>query len=240
MLRSIIGVRLQLRWRKRAGWLGANLRERVPQAPRKRHIEAVARSTNGLGTQRLDEAYGETGGMRLPDEVRSSADLGDLYAWLVRTRRPATVVEFGSAFGVSGMYFASGLVAANHGHLYSFEMNREWADIAERNIRSIGDCVTLTRGTFEDHVDTVVKAPIDLALVDGIHTYDFVTAQYRALGSRMPAGGVIAFDDIDFKRRADARMREAWDEIATDRHVAAAVEVNGRVGIVELASPVTA
>ena len=66
----------------------------------------MARTTNSLGAQKLDDAYGEVGGVRLPDDVRSSADLGDLYAWLVQERRPTTVVEFGSAFGVSGMYFA--------------------------------------------------------------------------------------------------------------------------------------
>jgi predicted O-methyltransferase YrrM len=233
MLRSIIGVRLRLRWQKRGGWLGSHLRERVPQAPRKHHIESVARSTNNLGEQTLDEAYGERGGVRLPNDVRSSADLGDLYAWLVQQRRPATVVEFGSAFGVSGMYFATGLVAANHGHLYSFEINREWADIAERNIRSIGDCVTLTRGSFEDHVGAAVPGTIDLAFVDGIHTYEFVMAQFAALRPRMSPGGVIAFDDIDFKRPG-ARMRNAWEEIAADPRVASAVEVNGRVGLAEL------
>ncbi len=236
MLRSIIGVRLNVRWRKRAGWLGSHLRQRVPQAPRKSQIEAVARNTNSLGVQKLDLAYGEVGGVRMPDDVRSSADLGDLYAWLVQQRRPATVVEFGSAFGVSGMYFASGLMAAGSGHLYSFEINREWADIAERNIRSIGNCLTLTRGTFEDHVEKVVPGTIDLAFVDGIHTYEFVKAQFDALRPRMSSGGMIAFDDIDFKRPG-SRMREAWEEIAADHRVAAAVEVNGRVGLVELASP---
>jgi predicted O-methyltransferase YrrM len=132
------------------------------------------------------------------------------------------------------MYFASGLAANRHGHLYSFEINREWADIAERNIRSIGDCLTLTRGSFEDHVDTVVPGPIDLAFVDGIHTYEFVMAQFAALRPRMSQGGVIAFDDIDFKRRPGARMRDAWEEIAADPRAAAAVEVNARVGLVEL------
>lgn len=233
MLRSIIGVRLHVRWRKRGGWLATHLRERVPQAPRKREIEAVAKSTNSLGAQKLDQAYGEAAGVRLPDDVRSSADLGDLYAWLVKKRRPTTVVEFGSAFGVSGMYFASGLMDAGRGHLYSFEMNREWADIAERNIRSVGDCVTLTRGTFEDHVSNVVPGQIDLAFVDGIHTYEFVMAQFDTLRPRMTPGGIMAFDDIDFKRPG-SRMRDAWENIAADPRVVSAVEINGRVGLAEM------
>lgn len=81
VLRSIIGVRLSLRWRKQGGWLGSHLRQRVPQAPRKSQIEAVARTTNNLGVQKLDDAYGEAGGVRMPNDVRSSGDLGDLYAW---------------------------------------------------------------------------------------------------------------------------------------------------------------
>lgn len=232
-MRSILGVRLRLRWRKREGWLGAHLRERIPRAPHKRHIETVAKRTNGLGAQKLDKAYGEVGGVRMPNVVRTAARLGDFYAWLVQQRRPATVVEFGSAFGVSGMYFAAGLVAAGRGHLYSFEINREWADIAERNIRSVGDCVTLTRGSFEDNVH-VVPGGIDLAFVDAIHTYEFVTAQFAVLRPRMSSGGLVLFDDIDF-RRPGARMREAWEEIAADVCVVSAVEVNGRVGLMELA-----
>lgn len=74
---------------------------------------------------------------------------------------------------------------------------------------------------------------IELAFVDGIHTYEFVKAQFDTLRPRMSTGGVIAFDDIDF-RRAGSRMRDAWDEISADPRVASAVEVNGRVGLVEL------
>ena len=47
-------------------------------------------------------------------------------------RRPEIIVEFGSGFGVSGMYFAAGLEDNQSGHLYSFEINDEWADVAER------------------------------------------------------------------------------------------------------------
>lgn len=233
MLSRILGVRLHFRWRKRAGWLGTHLQERIPRAPEKTRIEAIARKTNDLGAQKLADEYGEVGGVRTPNDVRSSSDCGDLYAWLVQRRKPATVVEFGSAFGVSGMYFASGLAAAQTGHLYSFEINREWAEIAERNIRSICDRLTLTCGPFEAHVESVVPGQIDLAFVDGIHRYDFVLRQFDLLRRRMSNGGLIAFDDIDFQRPG-ARMREAWEEIAASSHVAGAVEVNAHVGLVEL------
>jgi predicted O-methyltransferase YrrM len=206
----------------------------VPHAPHKQRIESAARATNALGAQKLADEYGESGGARTPNAVRSAPSCGDLYAWLVQQRRPATVVEFGSAFGVSGMYFCAGLEAAHTGHLYTFEINREWADIAERNIRSVSGRFTLTRGAFEDHVDAVVPGPIDLAFVDGIHTYEFVMRQFSTLNPRMSGGGLIAFDDIDFNKPG-ARMREAWTDIVATGRVVAAVEVQGRVGLVELA-----
>src|SRR5688500_9288390 len=118
-LRQLMGrspfTYLELRWLKRGGWLGTHLNKRVPHAPRKQQIESAAEATNRLGPQRLAEEYGETGGARTPAVVRSSPYAGDLYAWLVQQRKPATVVEFGSAFGVSGMYFCAGLEAAQYG-----------------------------------------------------------------------------------------------------------------------------
>ncbi|MGH7622999.1 MAG: O-methyltransferase [Gemmatimonadaceae bacterium] len=218
---------------KRGAWLAGHLGEIVPQAPRKEQIERTAHATNRLGSRKLADEYGEAGGVRTPDAVRSSSDIGDLFAWLVELRRPNIVVEFGAAFGVSGMYFVTGLDAARAGRLYSFEINDEWADIAERNIQSLSDRFTLTRGAFEIHVSTVVPSSIDLAFVDAIHTYEFVQRQFEILRPRMSAGGIIMFDDINFAKPG-AQMRRAWEEIAARHDVAAAVEVHGRLGIAEL------
>ena len=234
VLRRSSDTHLELQWLRRGGWLGGRLTGVVPAAPRKRDIERAAGTTNELGAQKLAAEYGEAGGTRTPDVVRSSSAAGDLYAWLIRERRPAIVVEFGAAFGVSGMYFAAALEAVQAGHLYSFEINSGWADVAERNIRSISTRFTLTRGAFEDTVAAVVPGPIDLALVDGIHTYEFVMRQFEILKPRMPHGGIIVFDDIDFAKPG-ARMREAWQAIAVRDDVSAAVEVRGRLGLVELA-----
>lgn len=226
-------TRLSLTWLKKGGWLGTHLGDSVPQAPRKDHIEAVAEATNRLGPQRLADEYGEAGGERTPAVVRSSSRSGDLYAWLVQQRRPSTIVEFGSAFGVSGMYFSAGLEAVGAGHLYSFEINEEWATVAERNIRSVSTRVTLTRGAFEDRVADVLTAPIDLAFVDGIHQYDFVIRQFAILEPRLSPGALVLFDDIDFKKPG-ARMADAWRELAARPTIAAAVAVDRRLGIIEV------
>lgn len=224
---------VEIHWIRRSGWIGENLRKRVPHATFKSRIEAAARRTNGGGPKKLAPEYKDPGASRLPDEVRTSSECGDLYAWLVRQRKPSVVVEFGSAFGISGMYFASGIESVEGSHLYSFEINQEWAEIAEANIRSITGRATVTRGAFEEKVDEVLPGKIGIAFVDGIHTYEFVTRQFALLRRLMLPGGLILLDDINFGR-SGSRMREAWEEISTSECVQAAVEINGRVGLVEL------
>lgn len=165
--------------------------------------------------------------------MRSAPWAGDLYAWLVAKRRPPVIVEFGAAFGVSGMYWLAGLKAAGAGHLYSFEINPAWAALANENMARIGSRYTLTVGSFEDCVDRVLEGrAIDVALVDGIHTRTFIARQFEVLLSRSSRGALLLFDDIDFPA---GQMREGWDEIWRRTEVAAACEVNGHTGIVELA-----
>lgn len=219
----------QLKWVSRGGWI-AGLPKRFPPSPHQDRIEALAAANHEhLGPQHLATEY------ELPDEKYTVRDVssppmqGDLYSWLVAQRGPKTVVEFGSGFGVSGMYFAAALEDNRFGHLYSFEINDEWADVAERAIAEMSSRFTLTRGAFEDHAD-VIPGRIDLALVDGIHTYDFVMKQWQILQPRMSSGGLVLFDDISYGQG----MREAWLEVAqSDSLVLGAVEFQNRLGLIE-------
>jgi predicted O-methyltransferase YrrM len=213
--------------RRSRNTLLARLPRKLPAAPRKAEIEAIAETTNGIGAQPLAPEY-DLPDTFSPDQVRSPSSQGDLYAYLVAARDPQVVVEFGSAFGVSGMYFATAL---QQGQLYSFEINPDWADIAERNIKTITDRFSVIRGAFEDHVDDI-PGPIDIALVDGIHDYDFVMRQWEILKARMSPGGLVLFDDITYC----AGMRKVWREIRSDLVVADSVALWHRVGIVELAT----
>jgi predicted O-methyltransferase YrrM len=206
---------------------------RLPKAPAKLRIEDLAWQANRKGALPLHEAYGQENATRRPDDVRSASWAGDLYAWLAATRRPPVIVEFGAAFGVSGMYWLSGLEAVGAGHLYSFEINPAWAALANRNMVKTSSRFTLTVGAFEEHVDRVLEGrAIDVALVDGIHTKEFIVRQFEVLLGRTSRGAILLFDDIDFPT---GQMGEGWDEIWRRTEVIAACEVNGHTGIVELA-----
>jgi predicted O-methyltransferase YrrM len=219
---------LKITWRKQGGTL--SLRPDVPHAPRKLMIEDRAWKTNASGHQPLAQAYGDDGATRAPSDVRSASRIGDLFAWLMTQRKPKTVVEFGSAFGVSGMYFLSGL-HGSHGHLFSYEINPVWADFARQNMAAMSDQFTLTLGAFEDHVGKLT-APIDVAFIDGIHTSDFIHRQYEIIRPLASPGALLMFDDIDFP---SGDMQRGWEEIWAKTEVTAACEINDHVGIIELA-----
>jgi predicted O-methyltransferase YrrM len=221
-----------LKWVTHGGWI-ADLPGQFPPAPHKKRIEAIAAATHAeVGPKHLPAVYELPKATYAPRDVRSTPKQGDLYAWLVAQRRPETVVEFGSGFGVSGMYFAAGLEENGSGHLYSFEINEEWAQAAEPAIAQVSSRFTLTRGAFEDQVGAVVPGKIDLAFVDGIHSYDFVMKQWEILQPLMSPGGLVLFDDIRFGQG----MHEAWLEIGrSTTGVAGAVEFRRRLGVLECA-----
>jgi predicted O-methyltransferase YrrM len=223
------------------GWLSSVLThlDDLPPPAEGDEIERRAAATNGLGPQPLWQGYRDvagypraTSGSRSANEVRSDAGMGRFFAWLAAARRPYTIVEFGTAFGVSGMYWLAGLKAAGRGMLFSFEPNAAWAAVARENLAAISNRYRLTVGTFEDHVEAELAGrSIDIAFVDAIHTGSFVRAQYAILRRHTRRGSLILFDDIDFS----GDMRACWTEIAAAPEVATSAQIGGRLGIVELA-----
>jgi predicted O-methyltransferase YrrM len=224
-------------------WIDSHLSASAPQLAEgawSALVERRAAATERLGRQPLWSRYeslGEIGGRtyapgatRSSNEVRTIPQVGRFFAWLVVERRPGVVVEFGTAFGVSGMYWLSGLEMNRAGRLLTFEPNRAWAGIARDNLTAVGSRAELTVGTFEENIDCVLGAgeKIDIAFMDAIHTSDFVVPQFQAVAARLAAGGLVLLDDIDFSDD----MRSCWEVLRGDARVAASVEVD-RVGVLE-------
>jgi len=229
--------RLSFDWinREPASWLAANLPAKSfkpGRAPHARGIERRATGTERLGPKSLWAGYGQDGAIRTSNEVRTSAKMGNLFTWIVIRRRPSVVAEFGTAFGISGMYWLSGLEATRSGKLFTFEPNREWAVIARENLRSISTRFELIEGTFEDNVHAVLGdgPSIDIAFIDAIHKSAFVLRQFELVVQRLKPGGLVLFDDVDFSED----MSDCWRRLAQDGRVLASVAVAGRVGIVEM------
>jgi len=239
---------LPLAWHRREpnSWLRQNLPEqalRVPPLARMREIERIASSINALGPQPLWEGYRATyqhkpdvpwaqaALSRTPDQVRSQAEIGCLFAWLAVRRGPRLIVEFGTAFGISAMYWGAGLDQVESGRLLTFEPNEVWHAIAAARLAEFSSRAIPVLGTFEDKIAGHLEngETIDIAFVDAIHTSDFVTPQVEMLIARLTPGGLIILDDISFSDD----MRQCWQRWANDPRVTASVAVADRVGILE-------
>jgi predicted O-methyltransferase YrrM len=198
-------------------------------------IEALARATHALGPQPLWRGYGADnrfGPTRLPDQVRTASAMGDVFSALVRARRPRTIVEFGTAFGVSGMYFLAGLEQNEGGLLWTFEPNETWAELARQNLAAISPRHRLTIGTFEQQVEGCLGADerIDLAFIDAIHTSAFVLPQLELVLARTSPDALVILDDIHFS----SEMRACWEQVALDARFRASLALGQRVGLLEL------
>jgi len=221
---------------KRGGWLEANLPSYLvpPEFDIHQKIEHRALETERLGSRPLWSGYKEVAnyprpeGERTSDQVRSTALMGRFYSWLAIKRSEHIIVEFGTAFGVSGMYWLSGI---GSGHLYTFEPNSEWATIANENLKSISGDYTLTVDTFEAAGPRLLlPKSVGIAFVDAIHTSEFVFRQLKILKPLVRSGGLVIFDDICFS----PDMAACWNTISQDPTFVASATLTPRVGIVEL------
>lgn len=239
---------LDIAWLRQAqgSWLAANLpgpRFRPPAPPQVGLIERIAAETEALGRKALWEgyraAYARDGAMpwadremaRSSEEVRSQPRMGRLFAWLAATRSPGVIVEVGTAFGISGMYWVAGLEQAGAGTLLTFDPNETWHEIAARNIARIGTRATAVPRTVEDGLgDVLAGRRIDLCFIDAIHTEAFVTAQLDLLFPHLSPSALVLLDDITFSDD----MAACWRTLAADARFCAALSLDSRVGILEL------
>ena len=238
---------LPLMWAKRnpGSWLCAELNFDVAEFPETaefRRFEQIAAAINAGGARPLWEGYeaayqkdksvplATSALERLPDQVRTQPQMGRLFSWLAERRRPDVIVEIGTAFGVSAMYWASGLTRAGSGRLVTFDPNPIWQKIAAEHLKGFGNTVDAVLGTFEENIDARLgEQKIAIAFVDAIHTSLFVDAQVVKLLPRLSPGGIVVLDDITFSDD----MRNCWRRWSSDARVQASVAVDSRVGILE-------
>lgn len=226
-------------------WLYKSLPSRVLKFPiteQFREFERIAAGINRRGPQPLWEGYrsayqknsrirgADLGMQRLPDQVRTQPQMGRFFAWLAEHRKPELMVEIGTAFGVSALYWASGLKKAGRGRLITFEPNAIWQEIAKTHLRPYEPFVTSVKGTFEQNIDVQLDGEkITMAFIDAIHTAEFVDSQIGLLLSRMRPNGIIVMDDITFSDD----MRSCWERWARDKRARASVSIGDRVGLIE-------
>lgn len=209
-----------------------------PRLPVHDLIEQRAQLTHEAGQRPLWDGYKDLkdypfaigdGAVRTAGQVSTTSRTGPWFTWLAQLVGDPTVVEFGTAFGSSGMYWLAGI---GRGHLYTFDPNTDWAGFARKNLESVSDRFTLTLDTFESAGPKLLEpGSVDIGFIDAIHTKEFVDAQYEILRPMMKPGGIVLFDDIQFSRS----MKECWSDMTKRPEFVGVATIGGRVGVAELA-----
>ncbi len=124
-----------------------------------------------------------------------SAEGGRLLYSLIRATRPATVVEFGTSFGISALYLAAAVRDNGSGRVLTTELNAAKADAARRTFAETGldDLITVLLG---DARETLAGTdPVGFVLLDGWK--DLCLPVLRLLEPRLAPGTLVVADDID-------------------------------------------
>jgi predicted O-methyltransferase YrrM len=137
----------------------------------------------------IDAMVAASGRRRLADPgLRPGRRLG-WYA-LLRSLRPAHVVETGTDKGLGSLIFASALLRNGTGRLTTMDINADsgymiggrYADVVTRRI---GDSTALLRDLHE---------PVDMFLHDSLHTEEHELAEYTAVADQLSPQAVVLSD----------------------------------------------
>ncbi len=131
-----------------------------------------------------------------------SAEAGKLLYALVRAIRPATVVEFGTSFGISTIYLAAAAADNGFGRVVTTELSTRKIAAARANLQEAGvDApVTILAGDARETL-AGLPGPVGLVLLDGWK--DLCLPVLRLLEPGLAPGALVAADDITHAGMAD-------------------------------------
>ena len=155
---------------------------------------------------------------------------GRLLNFLVGLVRPQQVLEIGCFTGYSALSMAEAL--PDGGRLYTCEISREHADIAQANF---------DRSPFGDRINLCFGPALDtIASLDGPFGFVFVDADksnypryYEAVLPKLAEGGLIAFDNVLWSGRV-LDDDDDTDDTAAIRTLNARLAQDDRVEVVML------
>jgi GT2 family glycosyltransferase len=147
--------------------------------------------------------------------------------WIIRVTQPRILVELGTHNGVSYSAFCEAV--ARHGFdtkcyavdswlgdaqagFYSEEV---YADFCSFNRDHYGAFSELLRCTFTEALQHFVDGSIDLLHIDGLHTYEAVSADFLNWRPKLSERAVVLLHDTNV-RQADFGVYRLWDELVQE------------------------
>lgn len=162
--------------------------------------------------------------------VRTSASdkyKGQVLFHLARQFNAHNILELGTNLGLGTAYLAS---ANSNSNVKSLEGCPNLSEVARKILKSTKIFNTeIIAGQFSDTLWRTCQnmKEIDLAFIDGDHSYDSTIGNYQTLKPFLHKNSVVIFDDIYWSEG----MTKAWDEIRTSKEVTLSIDIY-RMGIV--------
>jgi predicted O-methyltransferase YrrM len=148
---------------------------------------------------------------------------------LVRSLRPSSCVEIGSALGFSAAYQAAGLEINGSGKLVCIEASADCAGLARETLSTLGlERAEVLVGRGAERLGEVAESsgPFQLAFLDDDHRRAGTIEMADLLIEALAPGGVLLIDDIRLSRG----MLRGWKVVSRDPRLSTASDL-GRMGM---------
>lgn len=143
---------------------------------------------------------------------------------LIAHHRPSLLVELGthygeSYFGMCQSVLENGLdcvcYAVDHWHgeeHAGFYGEEVFTEVEEYNRRSYKGFSYLLRSSFDDALTQFADDSIGLLHIDGLHTYEAISHDFRSWFQKVKPGGIVLLHDV-MVRHANFGIWKLWEEL---------------------------
>jgi predicted O-methyltransferase YrrM len=152
----------------------------------------------------LDTQTVTNGRETYPLTYHMDAAEGRLLQASVRAVQPRVTLEVGMAYGISTLFICEALVElpfqTRHIVIDPFQ-GSDWHSVGLHNVKTAGyeNLVDMHQEASEFVLPRLVGAgvQVQLALIDGWHSFDQALMEFYFINRMLPVGGVVVFDDAD-------------------------------------------
>lgn len=181
--------------------------------------EEIAFMEMGAGSKKLGDTK-----RKVSDIAKTSLSPMRTCKWLFNTAKYCQadhILELGSSLGISTAYLAA---ARPKSPMISMEGNPACAEYTRDLLKDLGlNSAKVITGNFDNKLDGTLQemAKVDLAYMDGNHSYDATIRYFEAILPYLHERTIIVLDDIYW---SDGMLR-AWEEIKKHPQVSHTVDV---------------
>lgn len=214
--------------------LTASLAEGAPAIPDDVAMRIATAADGILGRREPFERPHWSADVGLHAQLASSfGHKGRLLTAAVRFARPESVLEIGTAYGLSALFLAAGL--PEDGRLVTLERSRPQVDVAREVLA--GDERIEVMEAISHEAGGDIRRTFDLLFHDAEHSEEAYVRDFETFEPMLRPGAVVLFDDIEWEdplAPGDARTYRGWRQVVEHARVRRALEIDGTFGLLLL------